>query len=303
LRIETPAAAVEVDDIRLVGSARPGQRTEWLLQLAFEARPITQLEESGMLVATDAPEAFAQADLHRLIEDMHRVRKWVKRVFGPVIRPVEGEGPVMLLIFSKDENRNEFLERLGTAWRATLPPPQAAGFTVQDLCTATYDPQQGPRRPVYLHESVHGVLAHDLRLPSGHLATSPLQEGIANYLQLCVYPRSLDARTFTVNFNGPIDPSGRGFFKPLKQLFDQRATAQTYAQLSSLVGYLVEENPTLLQAMAAGLAEGQSAQDVLLMHQTNWDALEKAWLQWGRLKFPEKSPLPPRFFTLPAEFE
>lgn len=303
LRIETPTAQVEVDDVRLVGTSTPAQRTDWLLRVAFEDRPVERMETSDLLVATDAVDAFSEADLSRLLDDMARVRAWVKRVFGDTVRPIDGEGPVMLLIFKEDSDRQAFFKRLGEQWRATLGATQAQGFTVQDICSSTYDPAQGPRRPVYLHESVHGIVARELRLPVGYPRTSPLQEGLANYLQLCVHPRSLGRATFTTNFNRPIDPAGKGFFKPLRSLFDARPMAEQYAQLASVVAYLVERDPKLLRDLAAGLSDGQSATDILARRQTDWQALERAWLEWGRQAFPADSSNLPVLFALPQEFQ
>lgn len=303
LRIETPADAVEVDDIRLIGTATAAERTDWILRLAFGQKQTRRVEAAGMLVATDAFDAFSDADLNALLDNMARARTWVKRVFGDAVRPIDGEGPLMMLIFLKDEDRKGFFNRLGAQWRATLTPPQAQGFTVQDICSSTYDPALGPRRPVYLHEAVHGVVARELRLPSGLALTSPLQEGIANYVQLCVYPGSLSRATYVTNFNRLIDRSGKGFFRPLSMLFEDRASAEVYAQLASLVAYLVERDPSLLKAMAKGMAIGLSAEQVLADRQMDWETLEKSWMEWGKSRFGSNSGDSTKIFDPLIEFK
>jgi len=206
------------------------------------------------------------------------------------------------LIFADDAAHREFFARLGQQWRAEIAPPSAQGYTVQDIATATYRPELGVRRPVYLHESVHAIVSRDLRLLVSHDPHTPIQEGIASYVQLCVYPQSLDPQTYVQNFRKPIDPSGQGFFKPLEMLFSLPATPRQYAQLASLVAYLLENDQPLLRELARGLADGQTAEEILLNHGTSWQQLQDAWLAWGRQKFPAAQHDHPPPFDLPAEF-
>ena len=69
------------------------------------------------------------------------------------------------------------------------------------------DAERGVRRPVYVHESTHAVVARDLRLLTGNAKHSPLQEGIATYVQLCLHPDSVDRGAFALD-EPLIEPRG-----------------------------------------------------------------------------------------------
>ena len=303
LRIDSPDVAhVDVDDVRLAGHCEPGSETTWLLDLAFGAgKPRDVATDAGLMVATEAVEAFADADLNRLLDDMRRTRAFVRRAFGGAVRPTDDIArPACLLIFNDDEARAAFLERLGNAWNATIRTGKAQGFTVQDIATATYDAERGVRRPVYVHESTHAVVARDLRLLTGNAKHSPLQEGIATYVQLCRHPDSVDRGAFARSFDDEVDPSGKGFFIPLEKLFARRADTEHYAQLASVVAYLLEKDSALLADLSKGLAEGSTAAEVLARRGPTWAELQDAWLAWGREHF-ERAP-DTTVFASPEEF-
>jgi hypothetical protein len=304
LRIDSADVAhVDVDDVRLEGLAKPGAQTEWLLDLAFGAgAPRKVASGDGLMVATDAVDAFSAEDLERLLDDMRRTRAFVRRVFGDAVRPTDDIGvPASLLIFEDEARQAAFFQRLGREWNATIAPSTAQGYTVQDIATSTYKQELGTRRPVYLHESVHAVVARDLRLLTGNARHAPLQEGLATYLQLCAHAKSIERDAFARAFEQPIDPSGKGFFKPLDRLFAARPTTDQYAQLASVVAYLVEKDQPLLRDLAKGLADGQSPADVLARRGPTWAALEEAWLAWGRENF--KSLPNDEVVSRPPEFQ
>ena len=289
LRIDSPdVAQVELDDVRLQGRAEVDADTAWLLDLAFGAgAPRQQVAAAGLMVATEAVDGFSEEDMSHLLDDMKRTRAFVRRAFGEAVRPTdEIPRPACLLIFNDGARRDAFLSRLGDAWGATIRTSSAAqGFTVQDIATATYDRARGPRRPVYVHESTHAVVARDLRLLTGHAPHTPVQEGIANYVQLCVHPASIDRGALANAFAQPIDPSGNGFFIPLEKLFATRATTKHYAQLASVVAYLVEKDQPLLRDLCKGLADDATAAEVLARRGPTWNEFQEAWLAWGREHF------------------
>ncbi len=292
---------IDLDDVRLDGDATPDDRSAWLLSLAFENRPIKKAQADGFLVATDAVDAFSPQDLNRMLEDMRRVRAFLRRLFGPAVHPTDDLGPAALLIFSDEANDQAFFQRLGTAWRAQIAAGTQQGYTVQDIATGTYKKERGVRRPVYLHESVHAIVARDLRILTADDADTPLQEGLANYIQLCVFPQSVNRKTYTDNFTKPIDPSGNGFFKPLEQLFSTRTTAKEYAQVASVVAYLIEKDQPLLRELVKGLAADQTAADVLKSKGISWEKFQNVWLTWGRQRFPAGS-AGNAIFAPPPEF-
>jgi hypothetical protein len=303
LRIDSPdVAQVDLDDVRLEGRADAEAHTAWLLDLAFgPGQPRKQAAADGLMVATEAVDAFANEDLDRLLDDMKRTRAFVRRVFGEGVRPTDDiPRPAVLLIFDDADRRGAFLTRLGDAWGATIRTTSAQGFTVQDIATATYDRARGTRRPVYVHESAHAVVARDLRLLTGNPSHSSIQEGIANYVQLCVHPESIDRAALADAFAQPIDASGNGFFVPLEKLFATRATTKHYAQLATVVAYLVERDPPLLRDLCEGLADGSPAADVLARRGPTWNELQDAWLTWGRKHFQNR--VDGHVFDPPAEF-
>jgi hypothetical protein len=302
LRIESGTRSVEVDDIRVAGEAQPDARVKWLLELAFEGRPTKHLLEDNLLVATDAVEAFGDSELSRLLQDMKNVRAFVRRAFANVLKPTESGGPLALLIFKDNAAHRRFFDRLGERYRAEIAPPSAQGYTIQDMATSTYRAELGPRRPVYVHESTHAIIARDLRLQVGYAPHTPLHEGIANYVQVCVHPQSVSRRTYVDNFAGPIDRGGGGLFVPLRQLFEMRVTTREYAQLASVMAYLLENDPQLLDGLIQGIADGQTASSVIEMSNKTWPQLQESWQAWGRKRFAAGGNENGAVFDPPVEF-
>lgn len=277
---------IDLDDVRFTGAADQKRNVEWLLDLAFADRPREFAHADGLLVATDAIDAFTPQDLNRLLDDMRRTRAWIRKTFGDAAQPTDDhDAPAALLILNSAAEYPAFYERLGRAWRVTIGAPRAQGYTVQDIATSTYDSKLGPRRPVYFHEAVHAVVARDLRLLTGHEPHKAMQEGIANFLQVGLHPKSLPRSAYVKHFAKPIDPSGGGFLKPLEMLFTKPVTTKEYAQLASVIAYLVEKDPKLLRELTRGLAEGEAAADVLARGGTTWQKLQDAWFAWGQQRF------------------
>lgn len=294
---------IDLDDVRFTGTESVEDRTKWLLHLAFGDRPIRQAQGDGLLVATDAVDGFTDADLKRQLEDIRRVRKFIRRVFGDAVRPTdELLAPSPLLIFKNADDYPAFVAALGRELRVTIEPPRSGGYTVQDISSSTYKPELGPRRPVYLHESVHGIVARDLRLITGHPLHNAMQEGIANYVQICVHPKSLDPAAFKRNFEKPIDAAGKSFFKPLNVLFANRISTDQYAQVAGVIAYLIEREPKLLQALTKGLADGETADNILTAQGKTWQQLEADWLAWGRERYERAGAADAPLFAIPIEF-
>lgn len=309
LVLETPGAEVGLDDLRFApGRAGDGDldaRTAWLLQLAFEGRPVRQARADGLLVATDAPDRFTDADLARLIDHQRRARAAVRRLFGDAVRPVSPDTPALLLIFANADGQKSFLDRLGREWAAQIAPPAGGGYTVQDIATSTHDAKVGPERPVYLHESVHALLTRDVRLALNDAADHWLHEGVASFIQASVYPKSLDRRLLRAAFARDIDPQGKGPFKPLSVLTARRVSQRDYAQLASVVAFLVAEKPQWLRAIARGLAEGEPLESILKGQGTTLEGLQDVWFAWGRREYATAEPPAPgaRPFPPLAEWE
>ena len=284
IRFESQAGELQLDDLALTGPAVADGGKEWLRQVAFGGRDVRTAEADGLLVATDAvggPEQLTDADLTRILGRMRAARKLVRRLFGDAVRPVEGPVPPALLIFRRQEDFPAFFESAGNEWNVRITPPSGGGYTVQNVAATTFDPKQGTDRPVFLHESVHAVFANDVRLFSGHDRHSWLHEGLASYVQLCVYPKSIDRRLLAANFRRPVPADGGGFFKPLGQVLGKRLPTRHYAQAGTLVAYLVEQKPRWLPVIAEVLSAGGSAETAFAKCGTTLPELQDAWMKWG----------------------
>jgi hypothetical protein len=308
IRFTAPGGELHVDDLAFTAPAARDAGREWLRRVAFGGRDVCVAEADGLLVATDAvggDAQLAEADLAAILGRMRRARTLIRRLFADAVDPVETVTPPSLLIFRRREDYVAFFQSLGKEWNVQVAPPTGGGLTVGNLAATTFDPKQGADRPVFLHESVHAIFASDVRLLSGHDRHSWLHEGLGSYVQLCVYPRSIDRRALAANFRSPVAPDGRSFFKPLAQVLGRKVPAQQYAQVGTLVAYLVDQKPQWLPAIAKSLAAGGTAEDAFGACGVNLGDLQDAWLKWGAEKVGEGGdagamlPLPQEF--APAE--
>ncbi len=298
-------SAMALDDVRLEPGAEDaaGLGSKWLLGAAFGGAKIASVEAHGFLVATDAPGAD-KAALDAVMERLRPMPAWISRTFGRSVRPVAGTRPVALLVFDDREAYKGFFKRLGTVWRVNITPPKAGGYTLFDIATSYYDSTKGFDRPVYFHEAVHAALARNLRLVPGSRRHSWFQEAVANYLQLCLYPDSLEREAFVRNFAEAPRPDGKGFWKPLRVLLGERTAMQQYAQLASVFAFLAEKHPDWIPGIAQRLAEGFEPADAAGKCGPALEQFEAEWFAWGSAKFKagtEKSQEP--HFALPEEWK
>jgi hypothetical protein len=284
---ELPVTEVRLDDLRLI--APPGEGgvetpKDWLLRVAFAGRDIRVAEADGLLVATDVPDQLTEADLTRILSRMRALRSATRRLFGDAVHQVEGLTPPSLLIFRGQGAFIRFFEAVGKEWNVRIIPLPLPGMTVQNIGSAVFDPKQGAERPVFLHESVHVVLANDLRMNCNALPHSWLQEGMAAYVQACAYPELVARRKFAEAFAQPPGAEGASF-KPLAELFRRRVDPPEYSQLASLLAYLVTEKPQWLPTVAAELVAGRTAEQAFRKCGTTVPQVEEAWAKWGRARF------------------
>jgi len=133
-------------------------------------------------------------------------------------------------------------------------------------------------------ESVHVVFANDVRLHSGHDRHSWLHEGLAAYVQISVYPKSVDRRALAGNFRRPIKADGSGFFKPLDPMLEKVVPVRQQALVATVVAYLLDQKPTWLPLIAEALADGASVGEALKQCGTTLPELQDAWMKWGAEK-------------------
>jgi hypothetical protein len=294
LNIEAGDGEVRLDDIRFVPGERGAQSAmpepDWIAKVAFTGE-FRSLNKEGFFIATDALDELSKEDLPKILEKIAPVREWLKATFKTARRPVCGESPVSLLIFKEMDGYKSFYERLGDAWNVSIGAPGAGGYTVQDISASTYSDRYGADRPVYFHELVHAVVSRELRLLPGQRRHSWLQEGLANYLQLCLYPESLPRDAFVKNFSQRI--TNRSFFKPLRQVLTGNITTREYAQLASLTAFLVDEHPDWLDKIALGIADTRDLEDVLKEDlEMTYEDFQEKWLEWGKRTFATDSEPP-----------
>lgn len=300
---------LSLDDIVLIeGDARecahgPGP---WLTQLAFDNRAFARAQAPGVVVLTDAGKLTTPKMLDDLAGRMAGVRRLLLRLIreadeAPQTRPDDpDEPPVPLLIFAKRSDYVIFFNRLGRLWNVSIAEPTGGGYTVQDIAASYVNAPAAPLRPVYIHEATHALVGRCWGLPSGLEGWSWLHEGLANYVQLCLYPQALSPQTYRKAFASPIDPSGQGFFKPLDRLVGSPMRAENYAQAASLAAFLIDSRPELLGDMIRGHRRGQDLSAALKRHHTSWPQIESQWMQWGRRRFVE-GPAREIHFDLPPE--
>ena len=292
LRLEEPAPGqqVELDDLRFTdypqGADPAAAGADWLRRLAFGNRDVRMAQADGLLVATDATEELTDADLAQILARMRRVRALVRRLFGDAVRPIQGPHPPALLIFRQRAEYRALCPRLGEAWGDPMPPPVTSGLTFQNISALPFDRRYGADRGLYTHETAHAVLANDVRLGNVSQRYDWLHEGVATYVQWLVHPRPPTRTPLPAAFARPIPPDGSGYFKPLESLMTGIVPRQSFMQLATVVAYLVEEKPDWLPVIARELVAGRTTPQALAACGTSVAELEKAWMAWGKEKFP-----------------
>lgn len=191
LTVQPKLRSLQIDDVQLQRTEDDGANAiRDLLDVAFNGRPVRSAEQAGLLVATDAVDALTDEDLRTVLGQMRRCRRFVQRMFGPAVRPIDTPTPPSMLIFSSAAAQEGFFDRLSERWGIHITPPTGLdGYTIQDIATAVYDRKYGANSLIFTHESFHAVLAHDTRLVPGNPAHSWLHEALASYLQLACYPQ------------------------------------------------------------------------------------------------------------------
>jgi hypothetical protein len=201
----------------------------------------------------------------------------------------------------------EFFEALGREWNVRIIPPAGSGMTVQNIATAVFDPAQGAGRPVFLHESLHALLATDLRVLSTNDQHRWLQEGLASYVQGALYPQSFDRKQLAEQFRTPIEAGNAKAFKPLARLLGRRNTIPDYPQLATLIAFLIDQHPKWLSTIATELSSGRSAEQAVRKCGVSLEELQAAWVKWGAAKVGDANDagvllaVPEEFRTIPTD--
>lgn len=296
LRAESADPAFDLDDVEIAPAAAKEDRSIVTLAFGDKARVVAK---DDLLVATDAVAEITEAQQQAMLDRLIKARALLQRVAGEAYRPTEQPQPACLLVFRDPDGDDAFFKRLGERWGAQIAPPTQGGYTVQSIATSGWDASKGAERPVYLHEGVHAIAARELRLLPGTPNHGPLQEGLANYVQLIVYPKSLDLDSYSSNFAKPI--GGNSFFIPLATLVKGSPKTSQYAQLASLVAYLIEKEPDTLVTWVRSVSDGTTLEDALKAKNDSIDKLQDRWWAWGVDRFVGKKV--EQHFPTPEEFK
>ncbi|MGE0431968.1 MAG: hypothetical protein AB7K09_00690 [Planctomycetota bacterium] len=292
------AATLELDRLALRRGTRGAQSAmpdqSWLLRIAYGAEATPRIvTRQHVLLATDVPADKASDEaLAAMADRLEPLHRWLATRFGDAVRSIDSSRPVALLVMRDADSYKSMFVRLGEAWDVTIAPPQAQGYTVQDVAVSSFDPAIGFARPVFLHETLHAMISRELRVNCGVAANKWLQEGLANYLQLALYRQSIGRDALVKNFRTPPRADGRGFFKPMRVLLTQPVTGLSYLQLASLMAFIDTQHRDWFPRIARGVADGQPVERVLASVGTDFAKLEAEWYAWGAKAFAEDAEPP-----------
>jgi hypothetical protein len=172
---------------------------------------------------------------------------------------------------------------------------------VQDIATSSYLAERGIHRPVYVHEAVHAMVARDLRLLAGSDLHNTLQEAIANYVQIVMFPESIPRGALERGFRQGVGEDR--MFAPIETLFRRRATLQDYAQLATIIAYFIDVDPDRLIRIVDAQANGKTLADAVVGSGLTFDKLESDWVRWGREQFGADAENRDDHFNVPQEIK
>jgi hypothetical protein len=238
--------------------------------------PLRSLETRDVQLVTNAQ----MLNLEQLTGHLASVAKEIRREL-PFL-PEPERGPVLVVFQTREEYR-KFAPRYARQFNSEVNPPESAGFTVQGVCTSSWDNRFGTLRPVYTHEFVHGYLARTLALATQE---DWLHEGLASLIQLKIHPQTNFPKIVR---DGLRHPQQR---EPLKQLCDGRPIVTTrYWQAATVCQMLLTEEryrdgfPILLERLRDSPTNdlGPHLEPVW---QTDFDKLTADWRAFCEKTFP-----------------
>lgn len=236
---------------------------------------LRSLETRDVQLVTNAK----SLDLEQLAGHLASVAKEIRREMPFLPEPVRG--PVFVVFQTRDEYR-QFAPRYAQQLNCQVDPPETAGFTVEGVCTSSWDDHFGTLRPVYTHEFVHGYLARTLPLATQE---DWLHEGLASRFQLTIHPQ---ANLSEMVRDGLSTPRRHD---PLKQLCDgSRVATNRYWQAATICQMLMTEEryragfPILLERLRDSKSNdlGPHLEPVW---QTDFDKLTADWRTFCEREF------------------
>lgn len=272
------AADFSVDDIRLV--SRPGVTAHLsvadLSETAFGDAPgVRRQSGTNGVVLTDC----AELDLGVLTHRLQALAGELQAAF-PFFQPPAT--PPALIVFAGEESYRDFPLRLASRLDSQAARAGSGGYTLMGIATSHWDPRKGAGRPVFYHEFVHAWLEKAGRFDCDG---GWLQEGIANYYQLKLFPQ---ADFSEIVRNGL---TKENFRMPLRELCNgRRIPGNRYWQALTVVDWLFYHPPRnqKTRALLEAFQERNSTDlngflETVL--ESNWEALEQEWQTFCRQRY------------------
>ncbi len=206
---------------------------EELAEIAFPVTPKDQIK------IVKNPDFIIVSNSKEL--EIEKLEKRMSEFFGVARKGLEGvkkatpDAPPILAVFATQDEYRNFTPRLAALLLGQASPPSSGGYTIHSIATSYWDPERKTLRPVYFHEMLHSWLDKMYGFPCGN--GDWIQEGIANYYQLTVFPQDdLDQ----IILNGIASSK---MHMPLKDLCSgKRIPMDRYWQALSVIAMLVTKD-------------------------------------------------------------
>jgi hypothetical protein len=288
IRWDKGEGMLRVDDLRRSpGSRGTGSSRLTLAErvaLAFPNGAGKALEGRRFTLLTDAP-ALQGKDGEKLIARFDEALQVLLDVFR-LPAPAPDTPPVPVHVFATREGYQSFVQRLAQSVGAQIPAPKSQGVTLLRLPLA-YQMGQGWDQPVFVEEAMHGALCELLGIAS---EGNWVQEGLPVAVRARLHPATVKDIDLAAAF------AGKGSFVPWEQLFEKPTVgSRAHPQLLTIFEFLAAKHADKLPQVWSALVAVEGP-----LHKAGPDAiakvlgvprddLEKAWLEWGRAKYPKKA--------------
>ncbi|HBC87922.1 MAG TPA: hypothetical protein DCZ94_13290 [Lentisphaeria bacterium] len=205
---------------------------EELAEISFPGTPKDQIKivkNQDFIIVSNSKELEIDKLEKRMIEFFGLARKGLAGV-----KMSTPDSPPILAVFATQDEYRNFTPRLAGLLLGQAAPPTSGGYTLHSIATSFWDPERGTFRPVYFHEMLHSWLDKMYGFPCGN--GDWIQEGIANYYQLSVFPQDdLDQ----IILNGI---AAQNIHMPLKELCSgKRVPMDRYWQALSVIAMLLDK--------------------------------------------------------------
>lgn len=284
VQMDQGKGTVAIDDLRLLPGDRGNEsclpmKEDWL-SLAFPNVDGRSYANDHFLLLTNARRVDKRA-AKKLLARLDEGYALLLERYGV---PGDVEGPVPVFFFATKAQYQTFFERLGDHFRVNIGAPESSGYSCLGVGASFYDRKYGWDRPAFVHEAMHAVLHRLLGLASNG---NWIQEGLATAVQVQLYPWAVDTDMLLKHL-GDLSKEEKGGFLPLADLLlMKRPSMKNYAQLVTVMEFLVERYAERLADVWKAVRATQtpirtSGADALLETlDTDMPELHEEYVQWG----------------------